>query len=410
MKYSHYNLEAEYKGNYCIFNTRTGACIVLDRSEYDMLKRGKLLDIVDNLHKLGFFVGDSLDETQLVRDTIRNNILRDKEHIRSHTIYTTTFCNAHCPYCFEKSFSCESMTQKTASEVARYIIHQQDVAKKLYIIWFGGEPMLNPKVMDIISGEIDKELSEDVEFRTSMYTNGLLLTKEWIEHAKCNWHLKSVQITLDGMKETYENVKQFSVPNAFERVIANIRDMLEAGLRVQIRLNYDEFTFLETLSLIEQLRLDFKGFKKVYVYAHKIFREENVDNSKQTTAAYDFAILEKLIECGFCADILATIKRNMNTCLAGSEYSRLYLPNGKIIKCNRAMDCVVGDISGAVYKDEVNKWQSNRLNENCYYCKLLPVCGGGCIYEFLNGKNGCMNSEIAIKQKLQYYMKNTVGE
>lgn len=410
MKDSYYNLEIAYKGNYCVFNTRTGACIILNESEYNAFKNRKMVGATDRLHELGIFVEDSLDEIQLVMDTIKNNILRDKEQIRSHTIYTTTFCNAHCPYCFENSFSRESMSERTALDVAQYIINQQNEAKKLYIIWFGGEPMLNPKVMDIISEKIDKELSQSVEFRTSMYTNGLLLTKEWAEYAKWKWHLKSVQVTLDGMKETYENVKQFGVVNAFERVIDNIKDMLDVGLRVQIRLNYDESTFLETLDFIEQLKLKFKGLKKIYVYAYKIFCEENIDNSKQATTDYDFAILEKLIECGFCEDILSTISRNMNTCLAGGEYSRLYLPNGEIIKCNRAMDSVVGNINGAVYEDEVNKWRNHRLNENCRKCKILPMCGGGCIYEFLNGKNGCMNSEIAIKQKLQYYMKNTIGE
>lgn len=409
MKKSFYNLEIAYKGNYCVFNTRTGACTILDESEFKAFKNGEIVEVSDRLHNLGFFVEDSLDEIQSVVDTIANNIQRDKEQIRSHTIYTTTFCNAHCSYCFENTFSRDNMDEKTALDVAQYILNQQNEAKKLYIIWFGGEPMLNPKIMSIISEEIGKKLPQDVEIRTSMYTNGLLLTKEWVEYAKCKWYLKSVQVTLDGTKATYENVKQFRVVNAFERVIANIKDMLNADLRVQVRLNYDESTFLETLDLIEQLKCEFKGFVKIYVYAYKIFREENVDNRKRMTAE-DFAILEKLIECGFCNDIFSTIKRNMNTCLAGSEYSRLYLPNGEIIKCNRTMDCVVGNINGAVFEDEVKKWRNHRLNEKCLKCKTLPVCGGGCIYDFLNGKNGCMNSESVIKQKLQFYMKNTIGE
>ena len=241
-----------------------------------------------------------------------------------------------------------------------------------------------------------------------MYTNGFFLTEERIAHAIAEWNLKAVQITLDGMKATYENIRRFNVTNAFERVVDNIRNLLNASLRVQLRLNYDKATLSETLELIEYLSSEFGGYQDLYVYAYQVFSDQNSDNSKKASEDSDILILKKLIECGFCTDILATIKGNMNVCLAGGEYSRLYLPNGNIIKCDRAMDSVVGDINDSIDSEELAKWYDNRLPAKCHACKLLPVCGGGCIYEFLHGKSGCMNSETAIKKKLQHYMMNIV--
>lgn len=81
------------------------------------------------------------------------------------------------------------------------------------------------------------------------------------------------------------------------------------------------------------------------------------------------------------------------------------MPNGDIIKCDRDCSSIVGSIYGDLNTDEINRWKNNRLNSKCYDCRTLPLCGGGCIYEFLNGKNGCMCSESLIYKKLQYYIE-----
>lgn len=408
MKKSIYNFETSYNDIYIIYNSRTQACILMDQAEYALYARDLPCENQRALFDLGIYVPDDINETQLVLNCINENIENDFHAIRSHTVYTTTNCNARCPYCFENGVAKKNMSEQTARDVAEYILSNQGDAKKLYVIWFGGEPMLNVKAADTIAATIKSSISNDVEFRSSMYTNGYLFSKEAIEHAICYWNLKAVQITLDGMKETYERIKKLPSADSFERIIRNIKEMLKAGLRVQVRLNYDESNYQEVLLLIEYLSKEFGNAKNLYVYAYKIFSFDNPDNSKLASSEYDFNIIKKLTECGFCDNIISTIKGNSNTCLAGSKYSKIYLPDGSIIKCNRALDSRVGDIYGNIDDSEIEKWNGNRLQSSCYSCKLLPVCGGGCILEFLNGKNGCMNSEASIIQRLQYYIRTNV--
>lgn len=404
MKKSYYNFLVHHKDKHLIFNARSRACVVLDDEEFDNYMRNLNTDFSQDLYNMGFLVKNDLNEQKEALNTIKSNIDRDKKYIRSHTVYTTTFCNAHCEYCFEASFHREHMDRDVARKVAKYILQKQGEAKKLYIIWFGGEPLLNIEVIDIISEEIKRYLPSDVEFRSSIYSNGILFSDRIIEHAINAWNLKAVQITIDGLKDTYEHIKKYGTENSFEKVLDRIKTIAIAGLRVQVRLNYDENSCEEILKLIEYLKNDLGQYSNIFVHAHKVFLH-NTDNSKIASAEYDFLIFKKLVECGFYTDVLDTIKGNMNTCLAGGEYSWLYLPNGDIIKCDRDYGSIVGNIYGGLNTDELSRWKNNRLNSKCYNCKTLPLCGGGCIYEFLNGKNGCMCSELLIYKKLQYYIE-----
>jgi sulfatase maturation enzyme AslB (radical SAM superfamily) len=158
--------------------------------------------------------------------------------ITGYTILTTTGCNARCFYCFEKGTKPVTMTAETADKVVRYIVkHRGD--EKVQIRWFGGEPLVNAKVIDQICTELREQ---DVPFRSTMISNGYLFDADKVQRAKDLWQLQQVQITLDGMEQTYNRVKAYvhQGVNAFERVLQNIAMLTAAGIRVSIRLNVDK--------------------------------------------------------------------------------------------------------------------------------------------------------------------------
>ena len=402
MKKSKYNIEIIQKDKNLVFNTKTRNCIILDDFEWEMYNNISC-EFEPMLYDLGIYVDDMLDEYEEIKGIINSNIARDKNNIKSYTIYTTTFCNAHCHYCFEDSFARERMTLQVANRIINYILNNQGDIKKLYVIWFGGEPLLNINIIDKISMELKTRLPSDVEFRSSIYTNGVLFSDELIKRAIIDWNLKAVQISLDGLKTTYENTKEYNFENAFNIVIKRILSIIDAGIRIQVRINYDDTNVNEIIELIEYLRNLLPQKENVLVYANKIFRNDT-NNSEETSVENDFLIFKKLVECGFFNDIFGSIKNNFNTCLAGSDYSMLFLPSGNIVKCDRDCNSVVGDVYGYINQEEIEKWRNNRVNSQCRTCKVFPLCGGGCIYEFLRGKKGCMTSEKLIKMKLQYYL------
>ena len=79
-----------------------------------------------------------------------------KPGINSCNIFTTTACNARCFYCFEAGAKKRTMTGETAISVADYII-DNCIDNKITLQWFGGEPLCNHKVIDIICNKLKEK-------------------------------------------------------------------------------------------------------------------------------------------------------------------------------------------------------------------------------------------------------------
>lgn len=256
IKYIHsmFNYSVPYKNKYIIYNTYSGALMLLnadEKTKFDNLelanKTKDVLEWKDN----GFLIDKESNELEIVnycriRDTFSNR----KTTFR---ILTTTACNARCFYCYENNVKFETMTKKTAVEVIEFIKNNSSEVNKIVLSWFGGEPLINYEIITFIIEKLKKEIpgKEIVSFIT---TNGLLFTKEVIIEAK-EWNLKSIQITLDGLKKTYNKRKNyFSNIDGFTIVLNNIENLLKNGFGVTIRINYDNDNISEMGDLIKYLK------------------------------------------------------------------------------------------------------------------------------------------------------------
>lgn len=408
MKESRYNISVEYGGNWLVYNLLKFTCVILNSDEYCKFKNGRSFEYSRQLYEMGFYVDNNYDEIKEAFYYIRRNTDQRNQNFRKQRIYTTLACNARCPYCFEKGSICSHMSLETAKKVSQYIQKKQGKASKLAITWFGGEPLLNTAVIDFISKDLCSGLGPNLDYSSFMITNGLLFNETLIQKAVHEWKLEGTQITLDGLKGTYEKVKGFATSDAFEQVIKNIHLLLNNGIKVKVRVNFDCNNFNEILALIDFLGSEFRNCNDLFVYGHKIMSDKNADNSKFASADYDILIWDKIREAGFCSDILETIKSNLISCTAGSLYNEMFLPNGDIGKCAQAIakGDIVGSLETGAYNNKVSKWCCSLLNGVCTDCILLPICGGGCIYEFLQGKNGCFVSEKLLRHKLLCYLKS----
>lgn len=412
MKKSKYNICVNYNDNWLIYNLLKSTCVILTKNEYEAFEQFIWFEGCEIFTELGLYVEDNYSELAEVFYYIRRNSDIYNQNYRKHRIYTTFDCNAKCPYCFEKGLGNRRMSVSVSDDVIKRIIDKQGNAKNLVITWFGGEPLLNLRVIDHISSRLVNELPSSINYSSFMITNGILFNEKLVKRAVADWRLKSLQITMDGMKETYERIKGYNMANAFERIIQNIHILLNAGIEVRIRINYDDNNIGEILELIDYIAVEFKDSDNVFVYAHRIMLIDRVDNSKKDSADTDIIIWERLYKNNLCGDILKSIKPNMIFCTAGNLYNEMYLPDGKIGKCAQAISDgdIVGDVAKGTKNSKISRWCSGLLDEKCLECKLLPVCGGGCMYEKFNGKNGCFASEKMIRYKLFYYLKEEIGQ
>ena len=296
------------------------------------------------------------------------------ESINKYIILPTTGCNARCFYCFEKGAKPVSMTAETASKVVRYIVaHRGD--KKVELRWFGGEPLVNAKVIDQICTELREQC---VPFFSWMYSNGYLFDADMVQRAKDLWKLHHVVITLDGTEQTYNRVKDYVYRgvNAFERVLHNIDLLTAAGILVQIRLNVDKHNIGEMSSVVELLHQRFGTNEHLTVYSMQLYGEHSPEDNAELFAQR-MQLEQQLMQYGFRGQWGVPRDIKVNCCSADNDGSVVIAPDGHLGKCEQYIDSeFFGHIDSKERNEAVlRKFKERRADiEACATCFYYPQC------------------------------------
>lgn len=364
-------IKADVQDGWMLYNTTTGGIVFIHETE-------DLHEALDKLIELYFYVPLAFDEVMWVNKLRASKYSSSKdEAINSYTIFTTMDCNARCFYCYEKGQPRISMTEKTANDVAKFIIKKSS-NKPVDIRWFGGEPLVNINAIDIICNVMT---NSETKFKSTMITNGLLFTDSVILKAKNVWKLKSVQITLDGTKEVYQKAKAYNgaIGNEFERVIDNIHKLIEAGIKVTIRLNQGLYNTSDLLKLVDYLSVNFKGEKLVSVYNSLLFGEDVESNTQLDKERYERfkKLQDRIIESGLYISIYLNKKLRFTHCMADSTSSVIITPKGEVGKCEHfANQYRIGTIYDSSFdSDEILRWKEQyQPTQKCFQCPLYPQC------------------------------------
>ena len=116
----------------------------------------------------------------------------------------TMKCNFKCFYCFEEGNKNDGLiSNEIANNLVHFIANQKN--KKIVIHWFGGEPLLGFKQILNISRQLNER---DIEYSSTIITNGSLLTPKNIKYLK-ELNLQYIQISLDGIAENHDKRRIF---------------------------------------------------------------------------------------------------------------------------------------------------------------------------------------------------------
>ena len=326
-----------------------------------------------------------------------------------YTILTTTDCNARCYYCYEKGIKKVSMTEETALAAAEYIA-RVSCGKNVRLHWFSGEPLYNRKAIDLICAALEQK---GIRFESSMTSNGYYLDKETVNDAVTKWKLNKVQITLDGTEKKYNRTKAYidKDRNPYERVMNNIREALDAGIRINIRLNMDAENAADLLLLCDDLAVRFKERANLSVYA-AILQEFGVkirthETQEQKEKDY-FAIREKLKQSGLLHLRKLPVSLRQYRCMADNEAAEMIMPDGRIGRCEQySEDVITGSIaSGDRDKDVIRKWKEPLTVPECSHCALYPKCRKLAMCE--SYKNGCgdLNRRVELMEIREQMQKS----
>lgn len=312
-------------------------------------------DAKDHLIRNWFLVPLDFDEKKQVPIIQRLLIALGKcktNSFNSFEILTTTGCNARCFYCYEHKYEKMSMGERTAHQVARFIIDNSR-GNIVHLKWYGGEPLVNIKAIDTICKDLT---NEGICFTSTMISNGSLFSDKIVKKASSLWFLKKVRITIDGTESVYNAVKNYVRPgkNPYLRVLGNIDLLLSEGINVRLRLNVERHNLLDNKNLIEQLTKQYRGNSHL---SFSINWLNNTEDSSSIVSQDDIRdniyrevlLMKKTVYSkGFEVNFTHIPAMAMNFCRADAGTHILIKPNGELAFCAEDFN---GISYGSIYED-----------------------------------------------------------
>lgn len=378
-----YVLQMKCEDGILLHNSITGTLILLNDEEAMLLDTLPAIrsDAMNELIENHFLVPvdyDEKDTVQKVRTLIKR--LDPPKGIESYTILTTTNCNARCFYCYESDLPRVNMDEETANKLVDYMIkHKGKSILKLH--WFGGEPLVCMNRIDQICNALTEN---NVKYVSSMTSNGYLFSEEIAEKAVTSWKLESIQITLDGTENVYNKTKAYVgvQGSPYQRVLNNIRLLMNKGIRVIIRLNLDKHNAEDLRILISELDKSIENRGKIEVYTHVLFEDagfEPIDRDDESRAMlYNLQneLNHELERLGLGRNRRSLPFLKNHHCMADTEAAAVVYPDGRLYKCEHV---AIGDEYGTIDNDKINmagieKYQSITEREACGSCPLYPSC------------------------------------
>jgi len=316
------------------------------------------------------------DEYQLyskLRFVLRT-LSHKEEGIKRYTILPTTACNARCVYCYEEGMQIKNMSMDTANAVVDFICRTKR-EQGISITWFGGEPLI---MKDIISYICEKLSENHVSFRSEIVTNAVLMDRDLAKVAKEKWNLKTVQVSVDGLREDYERRKAFCAPKIhnYDTMIQAIHHMLDEGMKVILRCNYDEKNLPGMKDFLDEVRREFGNSRELSLYFGMLFQTWKSSKSLETyRAMYD--LRRYLDESGmhYRSEGKKTPWFKVNYCMADSLGESIVIdPEGRLAHCEHLPEnSCFSSVFDKDYHFEMAKG-ADQPQEKCKYCPFLSQC------------------------------------
>ena len=145
-------------------------------------------------------------------------------------MYASGACNLNCSHCWiSPEFVQEGrksslhlsidLVRKAVSEGKPLGLHSVKLT--------GGEPLLNPKIREII------QFISDEGIGVTMESNGTLVTRETAEFLAATTKFSFISVSLDGARaKTHDDLR--GVEGSFEKAVQGIRHLVEAGFKPQL--------------------------------------------------------------------------------------------------------------------------------------------------------------------------------
>lgn len=176
----------------------------------------------------------------------KKNFLSQNHSLDHLVILITEECNLRCGYCYINNKP-GTMSKNTALKAVELLFAENKPPNDVSIAFFGGEPLLKPKMIEFIHDyAINKSEETRRKISFSMTTNGTLLSEENAEMIE-RLGIK-VTISLDGIKESHDKHRRtITGEGSFHLIEKNIKRALRLP-NISVRLTVSP----ETAAILPQ--------------------------------------------------------------------------------------------------------------------------------------------------------------
>ena len=436
-KASYYNLRVQHNGISLLFNGKTSALLRLDENLLRDLRPVlgsnrertagigyshwtppvfSLEDVSQSIRnnwssflEAGVFIPASEDE--------RADLSAAYEAGRSQgplfvTVTSTLDCNMRCYYCYQKEDELQHMSNDTCDGVAAWIKsridrHEHD---RLYLQWYGGEPMLNQDGIIRLSQTLIPYCRErGVAYKASMVCNGTNWPADTDRFLRDSG-LFAVQISIDGPQPFHDKRRGLIKSDgpgrtpSYDEVMHTIGALI-GKVTINFRINVDPMIGWSALDMIDVLAA--KGWLapqyQFYPYVAQInamtehcgfigesekFKSFDAEFSDIQKAFYKKLGAEKK-DALLLEKVMFYPGRKLINCAAINKNAVIFGPDGLMYRCGLEVGdsfrahCRIGDSRRTTEPPALtasHQWDQYDpfKHERCGECQYLPVCLGGC--------------------------------
>jgi len=279
--------------------------------------------------------------------------------LRTILIHITRACNLECLHCYLD----KTRKQYMRPELFISTVSQLDQLQGLKILISGGEPLLHPKLFEMLKA------IEQVHLRKVLLSNGTLITADIAKRLQSFVH--EVQVSIDGVHS--HNVFRKN-PTALEKAIRGIQHLKTVGLDVSVATmihakNLNELEELE--SLLKELRVKSWALDIPSKTGEFLQHPELYPSVKEAGAA--------LRKFGWGAPL-----EDVHDVYACGAHLCAVMPDGNVGKCGFFDDKPIGNLKQkslvdcwqAIQKSYI--WEQSKLDCTSVNCPYLKDCRGGC--------------------------------
>lgn len=300
----------------------------------------------------------------------------------------TSECDLACKYCFENHLVRKAMSIDTCyfllNEIKDYI--ENDSIKNINCVLFGGEPMINKRVLKFFTLELNKLCRKmKVKLSILLTINGIIYDEKFLKELYLNG-VKEIQLTFDGLEKTNNNrrcSKNVNI-NPYKKIMSNLNGFTEIFDQVNVKYNFDMDNYLEYPLFLDDLKKN-SDIKKITIILETIHETVFGDYEKS------YNLLSKELALQFISMIKLTIKKGLKyrtkifltPCMHTNYNSYLIDPEGVAYSCISSYglsEFEIGEFSGNISEtSKLKREKYERLGELKSHCKVVsifPFAGG----------------------------------